>query len=66
MSLTVVVMARSVVLTMRFAMSSGDRPLYAQTTLTTGISMRGKISFGVVTIAEMPRIKINRDTTTKV
>ena len=56
MSFTVVVMARSVMVTMRFSMSSGVRPLYDQTTLITGMSMLGKMSFGVVMTAETPRM----------
>lgn len=39
MSFTVVVMARSKMVTMRFSISSGGRPEYVQTTLTTGMSM---------------------------
>src|SRR5437868_15402929 len=38
-SFTVVVMARSETVTIRFSISSGEIPLKDQTTLTTGISM---------------------------
>jgi hypothetical protein len=65
-SLTVVVIARSKVVTMRFSISSGDRPLYVQTTLTTGMSMYGKMSTGIVIIAATPRMAMSIATTTKV
>ena len=39
MSLTVVVMDRSNVVTIRFSISSGDSPVYDHTTLTTGMSI---------------------------
>src|SRR5215475_3343991 len=66
MSFTVVVMARSVTVTMRFSISFGVSPVYDQTTLITGILMLGKMSFGVVMTAAMPRIAISTDTTTNV
>ena len=47
MSFTVVVMARSKIVTMRFSISSGEMPPYVQTTLTTGMSIYGKISTGM-------------------
>ena len=47
MSLTVVVMPRSLGDAMRLAICSADRPLYIQTTVTTGISIFGKISVGI-------------------
>src|SRR5580692_8546060 len=47
MSLTVVVMPRSALNTMRLAICSADRPVYCQTTVTTGMSMFGKISVGI-------------------
>src|SRR6266850_5337902 len=55
---TVVVSARSVILTMRSLMSSGTKPLKVQMMLTTGMSMLGKMSVGVRAIASVPRIKI--------
>ena len=63
---TVVVSARSVMLTMRSAMSSGTMPLKFQIMLTTGMLMLGKISVGVRTIASPPMIKMSMDTTTNV
>ena len=66
MSLTVVVMARSKMVTMRFSISSGGRPPYVQTTLTTGMSMYGKMSTGMVIMAPTPRMAIRSATTTKV
>ena len=44
-------------MTIRFAISSAERPLYVQTTLTTGMSMFGKMSVGVRMIASGPRIE---------
>ena len=41
---TVVVMARSSIVTMRRSMSSGPRPLYCQMEVTTGMSISGKMS----------------------
>src|SRR5882724_11531917 len=55
---TVVVSARSVILTMRSLISSGTKPLKLQMTLTTGMSILGKMSVGVRTIVSAPRIKI--------
>ncbi len=66
MSLTVVVMARSVTVTMRFSMSSGVSPVYDHTRLITGILMLGKMSLGVVMTAATPKIAISTDTTTNV
>ena len=66
MSLTVVVMARSKIVTMRFSISSGDRPPYVQTTLTTGMSIYGKMSTGMLMIALAPRMAISTAITTKV
>ena len=50
MSLTVVVMPRSALVTMRLAIWSADSPAYCQTTVTTGISMLGKMSVGIVSM----------------
>ena len=66
MSLTVVVSERSNTETMRPAMSSGCNPVYCQTTLITGMPIRGKMSVGVRTIAMTPKIRIRIDITTKV
>ncbi len=35
-------------------------------TLTTGMSMMGKMSFGVVTIADIPKMNTKSETTTNV
>jgi hypothetical protein len=51
---------------MRLAMSWAEKPLYVQTMLTTGMSMLGKISVGVRSIASGPTIKINTARTTNV
>src|SRR5579859_4145334 len=45
---TVVVSVRSVCVTMRAAISTAERPVYCHTMLTTGISILGKISVGVL------------------
>src|SRR3954447_5161885 len=66
MSLTVVVMARSLLDTMRWDICSDDRPAYPHTTVTIGISMSGKMSVGIVSILKMPRITIRSAKTTKV
>src|SRR5208282_4312284 len=47
MSLTVVVIPRSLLNTMRLAIWSAESPVYCQTTVTTGMSMFGKISVGI-------------------
>jgi hypothetical protein len=49
---------------MRFAMSSGDMPLYVQMTLTTGILIAGKISVGMVAIEPTPSKAIRSAMTT--
>src|SRR5580658_11315502 len=46
MSLTVVVSPRSLLMTMREAISWADMPVYCQTMLTTGMLMLGKMSVG--------------------
>jgi hypothetical protein len=48
------------------SISFAGRPEYDQITVTTGISMFGKISVGVVAIEEMPRTTIKIDATMKV
>jgi hypothetical protein len=54
MSLTVVVMPRSLLEVMRLANSSAERPVYCQTMLTTGISIFGKISVGISRMLNAP------------
>ena len=66
MSLTVVVIPRSKLLTMRYDSSSADRPPYAHTTVTTGMSMFGKMSVGVRRIAMGPTNRIRTARTTNV
>jgi hypothetical protein len=65
-SLTVVVMPRSLGLVMRLAISSADRPVYCQTTLTTGILMFGKMSVGIVRMLTAPMISRSMAKTAKV
>src|SRR5258708_15949189 len=48
------------------SISFAGRPEYDQITVTTGISMFGKMSVGVVAIEEMPRTTIRIDATMKV
>ena len=66
MSLTLEVRLRSKPVTTRFSISSGDSPVYTQSTLTTGISMNGKISTAIVAIADPPRMAMRIAITTKV
>src|SRR5262245_27458031 len=66
MPTTLEVSARSKFVTMRLSISSGVRPLYCQTMLTTGMSMYGKMSTGVVAIATPPRMAIRTAATTNV
>ena len=66
MSLTVVVMPRSLLETMRLAISCAERPVKFQTTVTTGISILGKMSVGIDRMLKTPRIKIKSAKTTKV
>ncbi len=49
-----------------FSMSWVERPVYVQTTLTTGMSMLGKMSLGVSRIVRAPRTRTRSDMTTKV
>src|ERR1019366_7840075 len=65
-SLTVVVMARSLLNTMRVDISWADRPLYPHTIVTTGMSILGKISVGIETMLKTPRIKLKSAKTAKV
>src|SRR5712671_6376701 len=61
---TTVVMLRSVIETILSANSCGGSPLKVQMMLTTGISMFGKMSIGVRTIASPPSRKIRIMSTT--
>ena len=65
-SLTVVVSERSKPVTMRLFMSSAGRPVYCQTTDTTGMLILGKMSVGVRRTASGPRISNNSAKTIKV
>ena len=66
MSLTVVVMPRSLLETMRVAIWSAERPVKFHTTVTTGMSMLGKMSVGIVSMLKTPRIRIKSAKTAKV
>ena len=66
MSLTVVVMPRSLLKTMRVDISCADNPVYCHTTVTTGISIFGKMSVGIETMLKTPRSKIKNAKTAKV
>src|ERR1700682_929425 len=63
---TTVVILRSVTEMILSAISCGGSPLKVQMTLTTGISMLGKMSVGVRTIARVPRRKKRDNSTTMV
>ncbi len=65
-SLTLEVRLRSKFVTTRFSISSGDRPEYTHNTLTTGISMYGKMSTAMVAIAVPPNMAIRIAITTNV
>ena len=54
MSLTVVVIARSVTVTKRSAISSGAIPVKLQTTLTTGMLILGKMSVDIRAMVTTP------------
>src|ERR1017187_2257570 len=66
MSLTEVVKERSQRMVTTSAISSGEMPPYDQMTLTTGISISGKMSVGMRKVASTPRMTIIMDMTTKV
>src|SRR5271154_6070262 len=66
MSSTSVVSDRSYGVVIRCAMSWAEKPLYDQTTLTTGMLMFGKISVGVRMIASGPRMNKSTATTMNV
>jgi hypothetical protein len=48
------------------SISGGERPAYVQTTLMTGMSTDGKMSFGIRHAEMTPRIITRTDRTTKV
>src|SRR5215468_3051490 len=66
MSLTVVVRPRSVLLTIRSAISWAEKPENCQIMLMTGILMSGKISTGVRRITNGVRIRTSSDATINV
>jgi len=66
MSFTVVVIARSLIVTMRFAISSGVSPPYCQITTTTGMSMVGNMSFAIFRAESTPRTTMSTAITVKV
>src|SRR5436305_3057153 len=66
MPTTLAVNERSKFVTMRLSISSGDSPPYCHTMLTTGRSIYGKMSTGMVAIETAPRIAINSAMTTNV
>src|SRR5262249_17335524 len=66
MPMTFAVSERSKFVTMRLSISSGERPLYCHTIATTGRSMYGKMSTGIVVIEMPPRIATSSAITTKV
>src|ERR1039458_7518682 len=66
MSLTEAVKDRSQRMVTTSAISSGEMPAEDQMTLTTGISISGKMSVGMRKVARTPRMTIIMDMTTKV
>ncbi len=63
---TVVVSVRSVMVMTRLAISTAERPEYCQTMLTTGISILGKMSVGVLRMDNGPMINNKSAKTAKV
>src|SRR5580704_11677878 len=59
-------MTNSLKVVSRSSISFAVKPEYDQITVTTGMSMLGKISVGVVAIDEKPRITIRMEATMKV
>ncbi len=59
MLLTVVVIARSEMVTIRPSTSFGESPVYCQMTETTGMLIEGKMSTGVRAIVSAPPMAIN-------
>ena len=66
MLLTVVVIARSEIVTMRPSTSFGESPVYCQMTETTGMLIAGKMSTGVRAIVRTPPMAISIAITMKV
>jgi hypothetical protein len=66
MPFAVVGIARSPIVTLRFAISFGVSPPYGLMTTTTGKSMTGNMSFGVLRAESTPRIAMGRAVTVKV
>jgi hypothetical protein len=58
-------MTNSLKVVTRSSISFAGQPEYDQITVTTGMSMLGKISVGVVAIDEKPRTRIRMEATTK-
>ena len=63
---TVVVMPRSCGVMIVRSMSSGDSPAYVQITVTTGMSMSGKMSVAILRTDTIPKIRISIAPTTNV
>jgi hypothetical protein len=59
-------MPRSLLKTMRVDISWAERPLYCHTTVTTGMSMSGKMSVGIDRMLKTPRRRIKKPKTAKV
>ena len=59
-------MTNSLKVVTRCSISFAGRPEYDQMTVTTGISILGKMSVGVVAIEETPRTRIRMEATMKV
>ena len=66
MPFTVVVRERSKRLVKRCSISPGGRPLYVQTTATTGMSISGRMSVGICSTSKTPITMMSMATTTKV
>ena len=66
MPLTEAVSTRSLTRTMRVSISSAGIPVYCQTTLTTGMSMFGKMSVAMREMDTAPSTAISTATTTNV
>jgi hypothetical protein len=59
-------MARSVTVSTRFSMSSGDKPVNDQMTVITGMFTSGKMSTGMRAIVTTPSTRMSNATTTNV
>src|SRR5438105_14542679 len=66
MPLTVVDMARSLMNTTRRSMSSADRPGQFHTTITTGMSMAGRMSVFIRPVESTPKMAISEQRTATV